>query len=79
MASQRIVDLLVTLAVSSKLQKRGAILYGLSFVKSLLRHREPGGYYDFELEVSLNTFFPNGVTEIKLEPGMIFWNRPILF
>lgn len=40
LASQRIVDLLVTLADSGKLQKREAIPYGLSFVKSLLRHRK---------------------------------------
>ncbi|MGD9850325.1 MAG: surface carbohydrate biosynthesis protein [Nitrospirales bacterium] len=39
-ASDRIVDLLVTLADSSKLQKPETILYGLSFVKSLLRHRK---------------------------------------
>ena len=40
LASQRIVDFLVTLTDSAIQSKQVAILYGLSFVKSLLRHRK---------------------------------------
>lgn len=38
LASERIMDFLLTLGRTSPPQKQGTILYGLSFVKSLLRH-----------------------------------------